>query len=36
VDNGEIRLTFYYTLESRRASRVQVVLPSAGQRPYPE
>lgn len=37
VENGEIRLTFYYTLESRHASRVQVVLPpSAGQRPYPE
>jgi TonB family protein len=37
VENGEIHLTFYYTLESRHASRVQVVLPpSAGQRPYPE
>ncbi len=37
VENGEIRLTFYYTLESRHASRVQVVLPHAsGQRPYPE
>ncbi|BDG06137.1 hypothetical protein AMOR_51330 [Anaeromyxobacter oryzae] len=37
VENDEIRLTFYYTLESRHASRVQVVLPHAsGQRPYPE
>lgn len=35
--SGQIHLALAYTLEMRRASRVQVLLPSSGtQRPYPE